>query len=480
MRVVKSNPTYIRLEEPSEYEIGLLKGILAYKNLNTQYLYTQARRNKFQYNRDPERWHAHVLKLKSQIDQTALFEDDFGYYTFAGILTKLEGLKLVDSYEDQVQAPPPKLLPWDIKYQPIKLYPYQEEAIQKLLDIPHSAIELPTGSGKTEVIKALCKNMGLRTVIVTPFTAIAKQMYNDFVEAFGKKYVGLYGDGKKQHDKQIVISIAASLSKLDKNNPAYDSFTKRDVLIVDESHLIGAPTLAEILLTLCKDIPYRWSVSATQMRNNGTDLLLQGLINDIVYRKEFKELCDLGYLSPLKFRIFNIGSDANYTGTNPLKIKQEHYLYNPKVIQLAAEIANMRVKMGESVLVLIDELEQVDMLKNYLTTPYQVASSQTDVAQQVEDFNQKLIPLLIGTSAVATGANFKPVETLILLMEGKSEIRYKQALGRATRLYPGKKFCSVIDFCVENVYQLRNHFEDRHQIYQTLTDDITFLDAEDA
>jgi superfamily II DNA or RNA helicase len=479
VKIIKNSPTFIRLEDISDSEMTILKSILAYKNLNTQYLYQQAKKNKFQYNRDPDNWHAYVLKLKSEIDQTALFKDLDGYYTYAGLHTRLKDMGLVSSYEDNISPPSPKLLPWDINYKPLQLYKYQEEAVNKLLETAHSSIELPTGAGKTEVIKALCKNTGLRTVIITPFTAIAKQMYDDFVQAFGKKYIGLYGDGKKQLGKQITISIAASLSKLKEDTEAWEDISSRDVLIVDESHLIGAPTLAEILLKLCADIPYRWSVSATQMRNNGTDLLLEGLINDVVYRKQFKELSDQGYLSPLKFRIFNVWSNNNYSGTNPLKVKQEHYLYNPTILQLAAEVANMRVAMGESVLILIDELAQVDKLKTYLNTPYDVASSETDVAAKVEEFNQKKIPLLIGTSAVSTGANFKPVETLILLMEGKSEIKYKQALGRATRLYPGKKFCNIIDFCVDNIYQLKNHFEDRLNIYHTLTDDIEYLETDE-
>jgi superfamily II DNA or RNA helicase len=478
VKIVKNSPTFIRLEDISDSEMTLLKSILAYKNLNTQYLYQQAKKNKFQYNRDPDTWHAYVLKLKSQIDQTALFKDLDGYYTYSGLVSRLQDLKLVDSYKNNITPPPFKLLPWASGYTPLQLYTYQEEAIDALLKIPHSSIELPTGAGKTEVIKALCKNTGLRTVIITPFTAIARQMHDDFVQAFGKKYVGLYGDGKKQLGKQITISIAASLSKLEEDTEAWDDISSRDVVIVDESHLIGAPTLAEILLKLCANIPYRWSVSATQMRNNGTDLLLEGLINDILYRKQFKELSDQGYLAPLKFRVFNVWSHNTYSGTNPLKVKQEHYLYNPTILQLAAEIANERVKIGESVLVLVDELNQIEKMKTYLSVPYDVASSETNVAMKVEEFNQKKIPLLIGTSAVSTGANFKPVETLILLMEGKSEIKYKQALGRATRLYPGKTFCNIIDFCVENIYQLRSHFEDRLNIYQTLSDDIEFLELD--
>lgn len=479
MHIFKKSAAYIRLLDPNTEELSLLKAALAYKNTSTEYLYSNARKNKFQYNRDPERWHAHVLDLKSKINQTALLQDSEGYYTYAGLLSKLKQLKLVDSFDNQVDYPEFNHFAYSLNYTPLTPYPYQTEAVEKLLANPHASIEISTGGGKSNILESLCKNTGLRTVIMVPFVSIAKQMYDQFVEAFGKKYVGLYGDGKKQCDKKFVIAIAASLARLEPDNPDYKEFASRDVLIVDESHLIGAPTLSEVLLTLCKDVPYRWSVSATQLRGDGGETLLNGLIGDILVRKDYKELCAQGYLAPLKFRVFNVFSNSKYSGTNPLKTKQEHYLYNPQIIQLAAEIANMRAKLNESVLILIDEFEQVDMLKGHLRVPYEVASSQSDVGDQVVRFNKKEIPLLIGTSALATGSNLKPTETLILLTSGKSEIKTKQSIGRATRLFPGKKFCSVIDFNVQGVNQLERHFNERLDFYKQMTDDIIFLDADD-
>lgn len=479
MLIIKDNPTFIRLEDIKNDELNILKSILAYKNLNTQYLYNQAKKNKFQYARNPDGWHEYVLKLKSEIQQTALFQDERGYYTYAGLLTKLQKYQLVDNFENKIIPPSPHPAPWDLSYTPLNLYPYQQESVDALLKHEQAAIELPTGSGKTFVAQSIVKQLGLRTLIITPFTAIAHSFYDEFVKAFGKRNVGLYGDGKKQYKQKFVIAIAASLVKVKKDTDDWDQISNRDVVITDESHMIGAPTLASVLLTLCKDIPYRYSVSATQMRGNGTDLLLEGLIGDIVYRKEFQELANEGYLSPLKFRIFNVWSDASYMGTNPLKTKQMHYSYNTNILQLAAEIANMRVKMGESVLVMIDELQQMEKIKNYLNVPYEIASAETNVAQQVIDFNNKRIKLLFGTSAVATGANFKPVETLILLIGGKSEIKYKQAIGRATRLSPGKRFCQIIDFNVQGVNQLERHFQERLSIYQALSDDIEFIDGDE-
>ncbi len=476
MDIIQKDPTYIRLFNIKDEERTLLKSALAYKNTSTEYLYQQAKKNRYQYNANPDYWHEHVLKLKSEIHQTALFEDSDGFYTYAGLLSKLQKLQLVQSYQNEVSYPAPQALPWALHYKPQTPYPYQEEAVSELLKKPHSAIEIATGGGKTLIAQLLVKRMGLRTVIITPFTAIARSMYEEFCTAFGKKCVGLYGDGKKQYKQQIVIAIAASLVKVKKDTEDFEQLSNRDVVITDESHMVGAPTLAEVLLALCQKIPYRWSVSATQQRGNGTDTLLSGLISDIVYRKEFRELAGLGFLSPLKFRIFQVNSQANYTGTNPLIIKQKHFLYNPQVIQLVAQIANMRVQAGESVLVLVDELKQIEKIKNYIDVPYSVASSETDVADMVTKFNNKEIKLLFGTSAIGTGANLRPVTSLILFMEGKSEIRYKQAIGRATRLYSGKHYCEIIDFSVENVFQMQRHLKDRLDIYREMSDDVEFID----
>ncbi len=476
MDIIQNDPTYIRLSNIQDTEKSLLESALKYKNTSTEYLYQQAKKNRYQYNANPDGWHEHVLKLKSEINQTALFQDSDGFYTYAGLLSKLQKLQLVQSYQNNVVYPSPKALPWAINHKPQSPYPYQEEAVTKLLERPHSALEIATGGGKTLVAQLLVKRMGLRTLIITPFTAIARSMYEEFSVAFGKKYIGLYGDGKKQYKQQIVIAIAASLVKVKKDSEDFEQLSNRDVVITDESHMIGAPTLSEVLLTLCQKIPYRWSVSATQQRGNGTDTLLAGLISDVVYRKDFRELAGLGFLSPLKFRIFNVNSQAAYTGTNPLIIKQKHFLYNPQVIQLVAQIANMRVQAGESVLVLVDELKQIEKIKYYIDVPYSIASSETDVADMVAKFNSKEIKLLFGTSAIGTGANLRPVTSLILFMEGKSEIRYKQGIGRATRLYPGKHYCEIIDFSVENVYQMQRHLKDRLDIYKEMSDDIEFID----
>lgn len=475
MHIEQYNSTFIRLQDISNREFAILEDFLAYKDLGAQYEYNKAKKNVRMYLSQGDRWQHHVDQLKASINQSALFNDKEGYFTYAGLLNEILSLKLHSNYTNNIVYPDFKLMGFDYRYEALDLYPYQKEAAEALLKSTHASIELPTGAGKTEVIKHIIKNTGLQTLVVVPYAAIADQFVKDFSDAFGKKFVGMMGDGKKKFDKQITIGIAATLHRMKDDSAAYEKLSKCGMLIYDECHLVGAPTVSSISLGVGKNIPYKYSVSATPFRSDGTGLKLKGIIGDVVYRKEFKELVAGGYLSPLRFKIVNVHSQSNYEGHDPLKTKQEHYLYNSDLLQKAAHLINFKRRQDESILVLIDEKEQIDYLKNYLQCEYTLANADTDCTQIIKDFNDRKIKLVIGTSAIATGANFKPVKTLVLLTSGKSEIKLKQALGRATRLYPGKTHCDVIDFHVQGISQLERHLNERIRIYNFLSDQIDFI-----
>ena len=111
----------------------------------------------------------------------------------------------------------------------------------------------------------------------------------------------------------------------------------------------------------------------------------------------------------------------------------------------------------------------MELLKNYLTVPYEFAYADSDIDSMVNNFNNKKTLLLIWTKAINTGTNTKPVQNLILLISGKSTIKYKQGLGRGTRIYPGKTHCNVIDFNVYNIDICSKHFKERLGLYQELS-----------
>ncbi len=473
MRIVQDTAAFIKFYDLTDEEFNFLNEKLQYKDLSNQYKYLTAKNRSYQWQNDSATWHQYVNDLKNSIIQCLLKQKKDYVYTYSGLKEIIfENLKFFHyeyTYENKIKYPEFENLPYDIHYKPLKLYKYQEEAIDALLQNPHSCIELPTGSGKQFVIENLVKRTGLPSLIVVPSKSIAYQFYHGFIEAFGKKYVGLFGDGKKEYKKHIVIGISDSISLIEDDTEAYDVLSKKSCLIFDESHLVGAPTVASIAAGIGANIPYRWSVSATQLRIDGKDLLLSGIIGKIVYLKSFRELVEIGALADLHFHIYNVNSPINYHSSNPSNIMRRHHLFNETILNLAAKIANLKYQQNESTLILIDEIKQMDILKNYLTVPYEFAHADSDIDSMVNNFNNKKTLLLIGTKAINTGTNTKPVQNLILLISGKSTIKYKQGLGRGTRIYPGKTHCNVIDFNVYNIDICGKHFKERLGLYQELS-----------
>ena len=480
MKIVQNDGAFLELFSASFEELETIRQNFSYRDLSNQYKYTAAKNNKFMWKKQPYEWAKYVNDLKASIYQNLLIEKNGNFFVYSGLKEKLfDVLKFYSikfEYTNNLYYPGFSPIPYLLHYTPYCLHPYQETAIEMLLSNPHSSIELPTGSGKQFVIQNLIKKSGLSTLIVVPFKSIAYQFINGMKEAFGEKYIGLYGDNKKEFKKKIVIGIADSISSLKESSEAYKFLNKKECIIIDESHLVGAPTVASISTGIAKNIPYRWSVSATQLRIDGKNLLLEGIIGKIIYKQTFRELVECGFLSDLHFIIYNVLSSSNFVSENPSNMMRNHHLYNNSIIQIAAKIANIKYSENESTLILIDEIKQEEILKNYLTVPYEFAQSDSNVSEKIENFNNKKTLVLIGTKAITTGANTRPTDNIILLISGKSIIKYKQALGRGTRIYPGKKKCTVFDFNICNINLCKKHFENRLSLYKELSSHIKFHD----
>lgn len=472
-----------------------LKSFLQYKNLSIYYQYKRLIDTKYWYIKKygDEAYERSLENLKNKIYNCLLFEDRDGLWTYSGLAQKI-----ADKYEDRIEVdfeyPEYDIVPW---YRTNRKTPreYQQEAHDLLLNNRHGAVEIFTGGGKTLLAVMLGKTVGLQTVISCPSVSIAEQMYNEFTFNFGKKYVGMYGDGKKEIDKLFTISIAQSLIKIQEGTKEWEFFSKTKQLIFDEAHTCAAETLSELCLGLFQDTPFRFFVSGTQLRTDGLDLLLEGITGPVLIRKDVREGVDNGFLSKPIFTVLNVKTDSTVTlSKDTNKLTRKYLYYDKKINKIAAEWANKFVDMGKSVLILIEEIEQFSYLIPYLKHKYNYAHgglnknnassvpkefSKSDPNKLVKELNEGRLPILIGTSCVAVGTDFTSLGAIIYLRGGKSPIEIKQSVGRGTRLYPGKTEFFFLDFNVQNVAPLHNHAEKRSEIYNEIYGPVNFIDVGD-
>jgi superfamily II DNA or RNA helicase len=482
MYLKRITPILVKLDIATQDQISQLKSTLTFKDKSAEY--DLAKYKKMAWLRTKigsKAFDAEVQKRQDAINHCLLTWDD-GWSVPSGLVARIRETIPGTTYDDLVVYPGFGVVPWAER--PPKMRYYQEEALEALLAAKHGAVSMATGTGKSLVILNLCKRLGMKAVVITPSLSIAEQIYDDFYKYFGKRYVGRYYGGKKEAKKLFVIGVAQSLTRLDKDHDDFSLLSSARVCIFDESHSVPAETVKKVAFDLLARTPYRFFVSATQLRGDGKDLLLEGIIGPIVYDYPVQKAVQDGFLSPMTFKVYEVESNLGRHYSDPNESTRAHLLFNPAVCKQVAEIANNAVSCGRKVLILIDEIGQFVKLAPLLTSKYQFAHGGNLTAEQkekivkefhksdpndlVKRFNQGEFPVLIGTSCVSTGTDTKAVDFLIYFQGGKSEVQVRQAIGRGSRIFEGKTDCVIVDFDVVNNGVCHRHAKERVKIYQTI------------
>jgi len=475
-------------------ELKALEKELSYKNMSAHYEYNKHMQRKWMERKDPEGFLLQAQELKDQINQNLVFYIRENPHTYPGIIPYITIEHSVSNYT--VDYPKFKPIPW-AKPLPFDLYPYQKEAVEKLMDIKHGHISVGTGLGKTAILLMIARNAGLRVVVSTPSQSIFSELMVFFQKHLGKGKVGGYGDGKKDLKAPITIAIGRSLSMLKEGTKAWDFFAEKQMLLVDEAHTFGAEELDRTCHGALKDIPYRMFVSGTQVRNDGKQILLNSIIGPCVLEMGVEEGINKGFLCPLKFKILHVISPSTRTFKDPIECKREHFLRNPNIAELAAKIANAswNVKQ-ESTLILVEELGQIAMLQKLIKVPMAYAHSASkkdaeewglqsvDKQESIEKFNSGEVKVLVGTSCVSTGINLFCTHNTINFVGGASEVVTLQGtVGRSTRklensqykdLHKPKPYSLIFDFEVSGQPILQRQLEKRIEFYQETGETVVY------
>lgn len=469
MRMILETPTKLRFHDVSEAEFTGLQNMLKYKDKTIEEQLRRVKNNPYFVMRyGEEAFQKQIEDLSSKLYKSLLLEDPDGIYTLPGMVKKIQ-MNFPDStYENHVSYPDFKLIPWEREpsYDP---YGFQKDAMEALLANPHSHIEVATGLGKTYIAALLAKNTGLPIIISTITQNLAKSFYRDLCEMFGKRNVGMLGAGKKEIGKHILVAVGKSLSMVE-DQENIDKFKKYQVFISDESHTLPASQFNYFTHTVLGHCPYRWFLSATQERNDGKDLLLEGIIGPRVYEMTIQEGIKQGYLAKIDTLVFDVTSSSSYyNSVNTVKMNQQHFYGNDQILDIIGKMVPQALENGMPVLILIDEHEQELLLRRKLGNIYSYAKGGADASGICRDFNAGKVTCVVGTSAVSTGTNFKPVRLTINWQAGKAETKFKQgAIGRSTRIdaETGKKDCKIVDFRVTNVQMMYRHANARIKLYR--------------
>jgi superfamily II DNA or RNA helicase len=430
-------------------------------------------------------YRAHLVNLRAQIQKSILFKSPKGtWWTYSGLAPELSvktGLSITTEYEVPetgsvyLESPLPEL-----RY-------YQKQALEVMLAKSHAAVELATGSGKSLLLIALFKAIGLPGVLLVPTTSIAEQMYSVMARHFGTRHVGKFFGTKKESGKRFVVAISNSVRNVKPDSEHFENFKLKKLFAVDESHLTPAESLAAIVTgPMFRNAPYRYFVSGTQMRSDGLDIVLRGITGPVLMEVGVEQLVKEGFLCPLKFFQFKVKPDQPLKGMDPIEINREGHRRNGNVYRKAAEIIESGLRNGRRPLVLCEEIPQFEALMQHLKIDeadigfahggvnanskkaLRESKHSSDPGELVEAFDSGKLKVLVGTQCIGTGTDIKSASLIVDVVGLASETRIRQNVGRGTRLHDTKKDCIYVDFCVTDGGMLEKHAAKRRGVFDSI------------
>lgn len=338
-----------------------------------------------------------------------------------------------------------------------KLYAYWEQE-----GSGNGLIVIPTGGGKAYVIALLIMELlerfpGLRIINLTHSSKLVAQNYSEFIALCPFAAAGIYSAGLGRRDRAQILfaGIQSVWNKLD----VLGAF---DLVIIDEAHAISrnqdtryGKFFAKLdELTSEEDGGYRLvGLTATDYRMD-SGRLTEGdgaMFDEVVYEIGIGQLIEEGYLTRL----------TSQKTTSKIDLRGVHTVageYNQGELSEAAEqiieeaIAEDMVAAADRKAALFFCTSKANAMhvaaavqRHGRTCAWLTSDNEHEQQRIFEDFDDGRLWAIASVGKITTGANFKRVDFISLLLSSKSAGKIVQIIGRGTRLYPGKTDCLVAD-----------------------------------
>lgn len=339
----------------------------------------------------------------------------------------------------------------------INPYPYQENAIQAILERRNGVLVMPCGSGKTQTALEAVSRIGMRTLWLTHTQDLLTQSMNraKAVYGAGKDCYGTITGGKVNVGRGITFATVQTAAKIDLT-PYRDEF---GCIIVDECHrAVGSPTRAMQFFKVLSNLSCRYKIglTATPKRADGLSKMMFSLIGGVAHEVTREAVADTtcpvfvkqvksGYVPNLDIALAGDGT-INYAGL------VDDLTHNDSRMEFVLDIIRDLPKESPA-LILANRVEYLQTLQKKCGRrsiclsgmgASKAAKEQRKAALQ--QLNAGEIDCLFATYQLAKeGLDVPNLRYVIFATPEKDESTVIQAAGRVARKYPGKDIGTVID-----------------------------------
>ena len=355
----------------------------------------------------------------------------------------------------------------------IKLYDYQEKAVNKLIQAQGGILQSKAGSGKTRMAIALICAMGKKTLWLTHTNELLNQSYNAAAEFIDKKLLGKISAGKIQIADGITFATVQTLSKADLQALRYEW----DVVVVDECHRCSgtvnqATMFSKVLNNLAA--PYKYGLSATLHRADGLILCTYSLLGGVAHQVPDDVVNTMQVRIEKKETRVQISRECLDTDGTLVYAKLINYLVEHKRRNLiiSDDLFNLS-EQGHSIILLSDRVEHLNELYRLLPTEQQNDAvilhgkvKKTDRELALEQMRNKEKHILLATYQLAKeGLDVPCLDRLLLATPVKDYAIVVQSVGRIARVCEGKGTPVVYDY-VDDIGFLQGMWKKRCTSYR--------------
>lgn len=352
---------------------------------------------------------------------------------------------------------------WEL---PDEAWPHQRALVEQILTKRRGMFKSPTGSGKTRSAAYLLKNFPTeRCIFTVPTRDLMHQSQKALEEILGEP-VGMVGDSKKKWQR-VTVGVINSLSRAADQDPS--QFRDVKVLIMDECHRAGAPYYVRFG-SACINADIRIGLSATPWRNNGDDLVMEGVLGPLMYSVEETAMLALKVTTPIEYHYVEFNKQTIYPGA--IKVRGRNgsisYAYNTPdgrpaqndIIQHGIvnneERNELIVTLGRAFLknknalpgvILVERIEHgLQIQKRFADLGLELPFVHGNTKNREEVFkNLCQHKLMIASSILKEGVDIPALGFAIIAGGGSSSSKIIQQVGRICRSYPGKTKAIAID-----------------------------------
>jgi superfamily II DNA or RNA helicase len=409
-----------------------------------------------------------------------------------GLLSKVESFLTEKGFEYQVtdtRAPVQFNEPLDISDN-LKKHGFIPRDYQlKMLDVAmknnKGIVRACTGAGKTLTIAMITAQLNKPTMIYVIGLDLLDQFYKLFSKLFNEK-IGYIGNGTVDIARINIASIWTVGKALKIDNPITDAEELNDgevfvesnrdkivnalkeskVSFFDESHVCTTNTISTIYKNINPEHIYGFS--GTPFRDDGSDLLINGILGEQIINVSASELIDKGVLAKplIKFvSVPKMSCSGQY-----LSVYKDYIVENEIRNNLIIENTKSLIDKKYTPLVLFKQIKHGEIIYQKLLDAgisCAILHGNDDLERRQEVKDQLVnseIQAIVASTIFDIGLDLPQLSGLVLCGGGKSTIRCLQRVGRVLRMVPGKKFAAVIDF-YDQVKFLKKHAQIRHATY---------------